>query len=139
MLLVALATLTLVAMAIAAQVTSPEPEPAIPAVVWELVAFTESNGAPVTIADPSRYTVQFLPDGEVVAQLDCNQGRGGYTAAGGVLTMTPMAATRMMCPPDSYDLPFQRLLLQATAYWIDPESGDLWLRGDAGELQFRSL
>ena len=139
MLPVALAALTLVAMAIAAQVTTPEPEPAIPSVVWGLVAFTETNGVPVTIADPSRYTVQFLPDGQVVAQLDCNQGRGGYTAAGGVLTLTPMAATRMMCPPDSYDSTFERLLLQATAYSIDPESGDLWLRGDAGELQFHPV
>ena len=35
----------------------------IPPVVWELVSFTEPTSAPVTIADPTRYTVQFLPDG----------------------------------------------------------------------------
>ena len=45
----------------------------------------------MTIADPSRYTVQFLPEGRLLARLDCNQGRGGYTAAEGVLTLTPLA------------------------------------------------
>ena len=47
----------------------------------------------MTIADPSRYTVQFLPDGRLLARLDCNHGRGGYTAAEGVLALTPLAVT----------------------------------------------
>ena len=51
----------------------------IPPVVWELVSFTESQRAPVTIAAPGRYTVQFLPAGELRLRLDCNQGRGGYS------------------------------------------------------------
>ena len=135
----ALASLLLVPSAVAGPATPTATASGIPPVIWELVSFRETDRAPVTIADPSRYTVQFLPDGQVVAQLDCNQGRGGYTAAGGVLTLTPMAATRMMCPPDSYDSTFERLLLQATTYAIDPESGDLWLRGDAGELQFHPV
>ena len=100
--------------------------------IWQLVGFTETNAGPVTIADPSRYTVQFLPEGLLLARFDCNQGRGGYTAADGVLTLTPMAVTTAMCPPDSQDLAFQRLLGQATGYRFDPEVGHLVLRGEAG-------
>jgi heat shock protein HslJ len=129
--------LLLVPNLLAAQSTPSTTEAAIPPVVWELVSFTETNGEPVTIDDPTRYTVQFLPEGQLVAQFDCNQGNGGYTAADGVLTLTPMATTKAMCAPDSYDLTFQQLLSQATSYQFDPESGHLVLAGDAGVLELQ--
>jgi heat shock protein HslJ len=113
----------------AAQASAVPDEIAIPPVIWEMVSFTESQRAPVTIPDPWRYTVQFLPEGRLLARLDCNQGSGGYTAAAGVLTLTPLAVTAAMCPPDSADTTFQRLLTQATSYRFDPEVGALLLRG----------
>jgi heat shock protein HslJ len=112
-------------------------EPAIPPVVWELAGFAEPDRAPVTIDDPSRYTVQFLPEGVLVARFDCNEGRGGYTAADGGLAVGPMAATTAMCPPDSHGPTFQRLLAQATSYRFEPEQGHLVLRGEAGVLDLQ--
>ena len=111
----------------------------IPPVVWELVSFTEPTSAPVTIADPTRYTVQFLPEGELRARLDCNQGRGGYTAADGVLTLTPLALTTAICPPDSSATTVQRLLARATSYRFDPEVGGLLLRGEDGVVQLQPV
>jgi heat shock protein HslJ len=112
---------------------------AIPPVIWELVRFSEPDRAPVTIADPWRYTVQFLPEGRLLARLDCNQGRGGYTAAAGVLALTPLAVSEALCPPDSSDTTFQRLLTRATSYRFDPEVGALLLRGEDGVIQLQPI
>jgi heat shock protein HslJ len=123
----------------AAQASAVPDEIAIPPVIWEMVSFTESQRAPVTIPDPWRYTVQFLPEGRLLARLDCNQGSGGYTAAAGVLTLTPLAVTAAMCPPDSADTTFQRLLTRATSYRFDPEVGALLLRGENGVVQLQPV
>lgn len=93
----------------------------IPPVVWELTDYTVADASPVAVADPARYTLHFLPSGRLHARLDCNQGRGGYTAADGDLTLTPMAATLQLCLPDSHDNAFGRLLHQATSYRFDPD------------------
>ena len=93
----------------------------------------------MTIADPSRYTVQFLPEGRLLARLDCNQGSGGYTAAEGVLTLTPLAVTTAMCPPDSHRPTFQRLLERATAYRFDPEAGLSCCAGRQGALDLQPV
>ena len=85
----------------------------------------------MAIDDPTRYTLQFLAEGELLARVDCNQGHGGYTAADGVLTVTPMATTRMACRAGVADTVFLRLLLAATAYEFDAD-GRLRLRGGHG-------
>jgi heat shock protein HslJ len=78
-----------------------------------------------------------LPEGLLLAQFDCNQGRGGYTAADGVLTLTPMAVTARMCAPNSHGLEVQRVLGQATDYRFNPETGHLVLRGKGGVLDLQ--
>ena len=94
----------------------------------------------MTIADPSRYTVQFLPDGRLLARLDCNHGRGGYTAAEGVLALTPLARRpRMRCPPDSAATRFQTILARARRRMRSTPDGLLLLRGDTGSLQLRPV
>ena len=119
---------------IAAQATPTPNDAAIPPVVWELVRFTETNGEPVAIDDPSRYTLQFLPAGQLVAHVDCTQGHGGSTVVDGVRTWTPRATTKARCPPDSYDLPFPLVRSQAPSSWHDPETGYRVLAGEAGVL-----
>jgi heat shock protein HslJ len=91
---------------LAAQASAAPDATAIPAVIWELVRFSEPDRAPVTIADPWRYTVQFLPAGRLLVRLDCNPGSGGYTAAAGVLTLTPLAVTTAICPQTRLTPPF---------------------------------
>ena len=114
---------------------TPTPASDIPPVVWELVSLTGGDGVLVDIEDPSRYTVQFLEDGTIAARFDCNRGTGGYTAAGGALTIVQMATTLALCEPDSQAQPFQLILQDATSYEIDAE-GILILRGEGGELRF---
>ena len=138
MLALALAPLLLLAPSLVAGTATPSPVASgIPPVLWQVAGFTGPNSAPVTIADPAHYTVQFMPEGLLLAQFDCNQGRGGYTAADGVLTLTPMAVTTAMCAPDSHGLEVQRVLGQATAYRFNPEIGHLVLRGEGGVLDLQ--
>lgn len=119
-----------------AQATPTPPGAGITPGPWELVSYTEASGDPVEIVDPTRYTLQFQPDGQLLAQFDCNHGSGQFTAADGVLTVSPMATTLILCPSDSQVTPFQILLDAATSYEIDVE-GHLLLHGDSGDLRFR--
>jgi hypothetical protein len=82
----ALGFLLLIPSLVAGPATPTATTSGIPPVIWELVRFRERDRVPVTITEPSRYTVQFLPAGHLLARLDCHHGRGGYTAAAGVLT-----------------------------------------------------
>ncbi|MCD6034151.1 MAG: hypothetical protein K0S78_6337, partial [Thermomicrobiales bacterium] len=135
----ALASLLLVPSMVAGPATPTATASGIPPVIWEMVSFSEPESVPVMIADPSRYTVQFLPEGRLLARLDCNQGSGGYTASAGVLTLTPLAVTTVTCPPDSEDTTVQRLLARATSYRFDPEVGTLLLRGEDGVVQLQPI
>ena len=119
-----------------AQGTPTPADSGIPPVLWELVSYTERDGEPVEIVDPTRYTLQFQPDGQLLAQFDCNHGSGQFTASDGVLTISSVTTTLILCPTDSQVAPFRILLDAATSYEIDAE-GDLILRGDAGDLRFR--
>lgn len=130
------APVLLVVRLLAAQATPATPTSGMPPVVWQFEGYTATNGEPREITDPSRYTLQFLPGGRLVARLDCNQGSGSYIANNGTLTLTPMAATLKLCPPDSQADAFGLLLSRATTYRFDPD-GSLLLRGDAGVLQFQ--
>ena len=122
----------------AAQAPAVPDATAIPAVIWEMVSFSETESVPVTIVDPSRYTVQFLPDGRLLTRLDCNHGRGGYTASQGRLALTALRATRMRCPSASAAMRFQMILQGATSYAFDPD-GLLLLHGDTGSLRLRPV
>jgi heat shock protein HslJ len=130
------AVMLLVPHLVAGTATPTSSEPAIPPVLWQVVSFTEPNQASLTITDPNQYTLQFLPDG-LLAQFDCNLGRGGYTAVDGVLTLTPMAVTTAMCAPGSYGLAVQRVLAQAASYRFNPETGHLVLRGEGCVLDLQ--
>jgi heat shock protein HslJ len=115
---------------------TPTTEPIIPPVVWELVSLSGPDGANVDIAEPARYTVQFLPDGTLVAQFDCNHGGGSYEASDGTLTVVGLRSTLMACEPGSHDTRFSFALDKATTFAFDPD-GNLLLSGAGGSLRLR--
>lgn len=70
---------------------------------WRL-AELQSGGTTSRPDDTSRYTMQFAADGSVALQLDCNRANGRWDTSGpGQLTFSPLAMTRAMCPPGSFD------------------------------------
>jgi heat shock protein HslJ len=126
----------LIASAVAGPATPTATTSGIPPVIWELVSVSEPERGLVTITEPARSTVQFLPDGRLLAHLDCHHVRGVYTAAAGVLALTPLMGTAATCSPDAAETRLQTLLERATAYAFDPD-GVLLLHGEQGSLHLR--
>jgi heat shock protein HslJ len=103
---------------------------AIPPVVWQLTAFPGVG----PIAEPGRYTVQFLPDGSVSIRADCNWVGGFWSGGEGALDITTTTSTLAGCPPDSLEQTFVQALDAATSYAVDGVS--LVIAGPAGEMHF---
>lgn len=81
---------------------------ALDGTLWTWVGTTYNDGTLVKVADPLRYTLQFLPAGELKILADCNLFNGAYTLdRGGYLTEIEVGAgTKMACPPDSQSTEF---------------------------------
>jgi len=79
-----------------------------------------------------RYTLEFTGDGRVLVLADCNRGSARYTQeAGGRLTLTPIASTKMACPAGSQDAAFLRQLGDVESFGFDGGALRLQLRGGA--------
>jgi heat shock protein HslJ len=125
-------------LAVPALQATPTPASAdtIPPLIWELTELTAANGQPASIAEPARYTVQFLPDGKIAVGADCNSVAGTYVIDHGSLRITLTATTLALCPPDSQAEPFLGLLEQATSFDYDAD-GNLLIHAGQGALRFR--
>jgi heat shock protein HslJ len=133
---IALLAALLAATPLAQATPTPPGDAEIPPVVWEMVTFAEADADPVDVAEPERYTVQFLHEGELAIGADCNSGGATYTAEDGTLEISPIRTTLMGCPPDSQADPFLILLESATTFAFDDE-GLLVLSGPEGTLSLR--
>ena len=89
--------------------------------------------------DPTRYTLEFLPDTTVAAQIDCNRGHGKYTLDGQAITIGPLATTRMACPPGSLDAVFGKQLEAARHIFFRGDTLYMDLYADSGTMQFTQL
>lgn len=93
----------------------------------------------VDSSNPQNYTITLEADGTVLAQFDCNRGRGSYELADYRLSFGVFAATRMACPENSQDSRFARDLERIATFFID--DGELYLEMpmDSGTMRFREL
>jgi heat shock protein HslJ len=118
-----------------AQATPTADDPAtIPPIVWQLTELEVEGAELIEIAEPARYTVQFLPDGDLAIKADCNQVTGTYEVRGEAMTIELGAATLVLCPPDSHDGAFTSVLAGANHHGFDDE-GMLLLSGNEGSLR----
>lgn len=111
---------------------------------WQLVELRSSDDAIgiVRVPDPSRYTLAFDAEGNAVFRLDCNRGRGSYTATQevpgvGRLEFGPIATTRAMCPPGSLDARLGRELPFVRIWALDGDTLRLELFADGGQQIWR--
>ena len=112
--------------------------PTLTGVVWEWTG-TTTPVETITVADPSRYQIEFLEDGAVAVQNDCNRAFGNYTASDdGSITIQIVGSTMAMCPPDSQDALFVQQLNNAAVYFF--QDGGLFIdqTADSGTMQFRN-
>jgi heat shock protein HslJ len=86
--------------------------------------------------DPTRYTLEFLPDTTVVAQVDCNRGSGKFRMDGKSIAIGPLAMTRMACPPGSLDAQFAQQLEAARTMFFRGDTLFMDLFADSGTMKF---
>lgn len=100
---------------------------------------TDAGGARRSApADPTRYTLQFEASGRAVLRLDCNRGSAGWKRDGEQLSFTPVAATKMMCPPGSLDGAYAADLAGVASWSLDGST--LVLTGrDGSRMRFRPI
>jgi heat shock protein HslJ len=98
--------------------------------VWSLNSFP-GVGA---IAEPGRYTVQFIADGTVAVGADCNRAGGVWSGGDGAIDVTVTLSTLALCPEDSLGDPFMQALDAVTSYTL--AGGTLTLHGPSGDLVF---
>jgi len=128
---------SLILLGSAACVAPPAEESELLDTVWQLQQIQYNNDTLTTVDSPQNYTLQFLDDGTVAVQADCNRGQGPFTTTEDrQVTIGPLAITRASCGPDSIDGEFVQRLSDATIYFL--QDGDLFLdlKADAGTMQF---
>lgn len=116
------------------QATSPQ----LAGVIWRWEQTLMNNGDTFTPDNPNNYTVQFMEDGALLFQADCNQGSGAYTADSSALTIALGPMTLVACPPGSQADQFIANLNAAAIYFF--ENGNLFidLMVDSGTMRFSS-
>jgi heat shock protein HslJ len=65
---------------------------------WDVISYNNGREAVVTLKLGSSATAVFGEDGQVSGNASCNDYFGPYTAEENVITIGPLASTRMLCP-----------------------------------------
>jgi len=128
---------TLIAV-LAASLATPVPEErsGIAPVLWELAEIPGDDGSVGQIADPARYTLQFLPEGQLDVRADCNSAEGRYALDDDHLEITVGVSTLALCDAGSHSEAFLSYLDAAERFKHDPD-GALTVHGKSGDLRFR--
>ena len=106
--------------------------------VWQWAEFSDTVDGVVAVENPERYTAEFLTDGTVNVQADCNSGRGNYTADGSNITVSDLAMTRALCEEGSKSEDFVTYLQAAAIYFFEEVDLFLDLPADGGTMKFNA-
>jgi heat shock protein HslJ len=123
---------------------APQPETQQPSLnlagtTWRLVHFLSSDDTIGKVIPPNvgGYTLQFMADGTLAMQLDCNRGNANWkakdeTPTGASLTISPVAMTRAMCEPGAIDSKLARDMGFVRTYTMAGGNLHLALEADSG-------
>ena len=113
---------------------------------WQLVQFQSMDDAIGTIKpdDPTKYTMELLPDGKLAMQLNCNRAVGRWEAqpaspTDGHISFISPAMTRAMCLGPSMDDRIARDLEFVTSYKLMGDTLNLALKMDSGIYTWRRM
>lgn len=107
--------------------------------VWVWVEFLENNDTITRPNMPANYTIEFMPDGQVAVQADCNRALGTYTLNGSQIAIELGPTTLAACPEDSLSDEYLSLLSDAVIYFREGEFLYLDIMMDAGTMKFFPL
>jgi heat shock protein HslJ len=82
-----------------------------------------SNDKTQLVDDPSKYTLEFPPDGTISGKADCNDFSGSYLVQGGSLQIFIGPMTLAACPPGSLSDEYIQRLGEVRTFVFD--GGDL--------------
>jgi heat shock protein HslJ len=103
--------------------------------LWQLVSIEREGTAPVTVPDPSRYTLLLEQDGRVSVRSDCNSCGGSYSMRSLSVDIAPLACTRVFCGEASLDSVYTQAL-QGTKT-VSPGGAEMTISGNGTVLRFR--
>ncbi len=104
-------------------------------VVWKWQQTRYNNDSQAVPADPTAYTMEFMPDGTMHVRADCNRVGGNYTIEGSRISIELTRSTRAMCPPDSLDQSFKKDLQAAAGFFFKDGFLYLDLKYDSGTMK----
>jgi heat shock protein HslJ len=115
--------------------SAPVPAPTLAGATWQWEGTRAGDGSSLSVADPTRYTLQFQAGGMLAIRADCNNVLGTYAVSGGQLTIELGPSTLVGCPPDSQADQFLAGLSQVTSYRFAGGSLQLGL-STGGQMTF---
>jgi heat shock protein HslJ len=104
--------------------------------IWYWLVYQDMAGLnDITVSDPTKYTLEFLANGTVQIQADCNNASSDLTIDGNSLTFAPGPMTLAECDPGSLYNEFLAKLGDVVTYVFD-DGGNLVLnlKADAGNM-----
>jgi len=113
---------------------------------WQLVQFQSPEDSIGTIkpSDPSAYTMELMPGGQLAMRLDCNRATGHWEAqpaspTDGHISFNAPAMTRAFCGEASMDTRIARDLEFVTSYRLIGDTLNLALKMDSGIYTWRRI
>lgn len=126
-------------MMLAACATTSAPHP-LTGSAWQLAAI-DTSGSTTTLTSvlQARHTLTFGEEGALMLQLDCNRGRGSWSAGqprngAGAIDIGPIASTRALCPDPSFGNQMASGLSEAKTYALTMDRRELVI--ETGTLRF---
>lgn len=87
---------------------------------WQWLRFEGSDGSVVEPEFPQRYVLQFLPDGGLRGQADCNSLGGTFVQQEFNLAIEAAELSKVACAEDSLAGQFIQTVTQSTTYTLEP-------------------
>ena len=103
-------------------------------VQWSLVSIEAAGAAPISIGQPTRYTLRLEADGQASVGADCNGCGGRYRLNGSTLSMGQLACTLIFCAPPSFAGEYLSLLDGDSRISVD--GATLTVTSSRGTLRF---
>lgn len=106
---------------------------------WQLAQIQMMNDELFTPVDPAAYTLVFEGESRFSGQADCNRISGAYASDGSSLSLTKIASTRAMCPPNSLYDRYLQALDAANSFVLADGQLHIAFGPDSGILTFTPL
>ncbi|HEY0907812.1 MAG TPA: META domain-containing protein [Candidatus Paceibacterota bacterium] len=101
---------------------------------WQKTVF--ADGKEIVPKDPSRFEIVFNADKTFSSSSDCNRMSGGYVADGEILSIGPVAMTKMFCNDAVHESEYAQELSRATSHVIEGDELRIKLLKDSGTMIF---